>query len=97
MNTQNISSERSITDYPIADQDAVPLQLKSTNEFSMFIEKAARAQNTSYLETILQFCDDHMIDPEDIAGKVNKSLKEKLEHEFRELNYLPKKAQLDVS
>jgi hypothetical protein len=78
----------------MADFD-VPM-FKTANEFSMHIENVAQQNKQSYLDAILDFCNKHMIDPEEIASKVNKSLKDKLEHDFRELNYLPKKAQLDV-
>ena len=50
----------------------------------------------SHLDAILKYCADHMIEPSDIASKVNKSLKEKIENDFRELNYLPRQAKLDV-
>lgn len=69
---------------------------KSPNEFSLHIEKLAIEKRISHLDAILEFCAKYMIDPGDIASKVNKSLKEKLESDFRELNYLPKKAQIDV-
>jgi len=69
---------------------------KSANEFSMHIESLAAAKRLSYLDAVLSFCAEHMIDPEDVASKINKSLKEKIEQDFRELNYLPKVAQLDL-
>ena len=69
---------------------------KSSNEFSLHIEKLAIEKRISHLDAVLLFCSHHMIDPDEIASKVNKSLKEKIEHDFRELNYLPKKAQLEI-
>lgn len=71
-------------------------QFKTANEFSLFIEQTALDKKVTYLETVLSFCDTYKIDPEDVASKINKSLKEKLEQDFRDLNFLPKKAQLDV-
>jgi hypothetical protein len=69
---------------------------KSANEFSLYIEKTARDQRVSHLDAVLEFCAKHMIDPTEVASKINKSLKEKIENDFRELNYLPKIAQLDI-
>ena len=69
---------------------------KSSNEFSMHIEQIASDKKLSHLDAVLKFCEDHMIDPSDIASKVNKSLKDKIEQNFRDLNYLPKKAQLEL-
>lgn len=69
---------------------------KSANEFSLHIEKMAVEKGLSHLDAVLKYCAENFIDPEDIASKINKSLKEKIEQDFRELNYLPKQAQLDV-
>ena len=69
---------------------------KTSNEFSMHIEKIASRERLTHLEAVLKFCSDHMLEPSEIASKVNKSLKEKIENDFRALNYLPKVAQLDV-
>lgn len=69
---------------------------KSANDFSMYIENYAASANLSYVEAIISFCDRHLIDPEEIAGKINKSLRDKIEHDFRDLNYLPKQPQLDL-
>ena len=62
----------------------------------MHIEKLASEKSMTHLDAILLFCEQHTIDPSDVAQKINKSLKEKIEQDFRELNYLPKQAQLDL-
>ena len=69
---------------------------KTANEFSMHIESLASTKKMTHLEVVLMFCKEHYIDPDDIASKITKSLKSKIENDFRELNYLPKQAQLDV-
>lgn len=72
----------------------IPL-FASANEFSMFIENSAAEQKLTHIEMLLSFCEDHLIESVDIAEMINTSLKDKLEQEFRDLNLLPKKAQLD--
>lgn len=69
---------------------------KTANDFSIFIEKMAVDQRMSHLDAILKYCSEHLIEPDEIASKINKSLKEKIERDFRELNYLPKQPELDV-
>jgi hypothetical protein len=69
---------------------------KSSNEFSLHIEKLATEKKISYLDAIMSFCETHMIEPDEIANKISRSLKEKLEGDFRKLNYLPKRAELDL-
>ena len=56
-------------------------KMKLDKFFSLYLEKFDRK---NYLE------------PEDVSKLINKSLKDKIEMNFRELNYLPKQAQLDV-
>jgi len=69
---------------------------KSSNEFSMYIEQTVRDRNISHMEAILEYCRENFIEPEDIAKLVSKSLRDKLEVNFQDENYLPKKAKLDV-
>jgi cell division ATPase FtsA len=69
---------------------------KTSNEFSMHIEKLAIENKITHMEAVLKFCESHMLEPDEISSKINKSLKEKIENDFRTLNYLPKQAQLDM-
>lgn len=69
---------------------------KTSNEFSMHIEKIGAEKRITHLEAVLNFCEQHFLEPDEVASKVNKSLREKIERDFRELNYLPKQATLDV-
>jgi len=73
----------------------IPL-LKTANEFSLHIETLAVTRKITYVDAILEFCSEHMLDPAEVASKVNKSLKSKLEHDFRQMNYLKAKQQLEV-
>lgn len=69
---------------------------KSANEFSLYIEEVVKHKRVSYMDAVLDYCKENYLDPEDISKMINKSLKDKIEMDFRELNYLPKQAQLDV-
>lgn len=62
----------------------------------MHIEALAAERRMSHLDAVLKFCEEHFLEPDEIASKINKSLKEKIENDFRELNYLPKTATLDM-
>lgn len=69
---------------------------KNANEFSLHIEQIVSTSNVNYMDAVLQYCKENYLEPEDVAKLINKSLKDKIEMDFRELNYLPKQAQLDV-
>jgi cell division ATPase FtsA len=69
---------------------------KTANEFSMHIEYMVREKKINHMDAVLEYCKENYIEPEDVASLINKSLKDKIEMDFRELNYLPKQAQLDL-
>ena len=69
---------------------------KTSNEFSLYIEQVVSQKRITHMDAILEYCKENYLEPEDIAKLVNKSLKEKVALNMQELNYLPKKAQLDV-
>ena len=69
---------------------------KTANEFSLYIEQLVRDKKMTYMDAVLEYCKENYLEPEDIASLVNKSLKDKIEMDFREANMLPKQATLDV-
>ena len=69
---------------------------KTANEFSLHIESIVKAKRLSYMDAVLDYCKENYLEPADVASLINKSLKDKIEMDFRELNYLPKQAKLDV-
>lgn len=73
-----------------------PNLFATANEFSLHIERIVRDKRMSHLDAVLEYCKENQLEPDDISSLVNKPLKDKIEMDFRELNYLPKQAQLDV-
>lgn len=67
-----------------------------SNSFSLYIEKVVKEKKCSHLEAILKYCEENYIDPRDIKSLISKSLKQKVETNFIDMNFLPKKAKLDV-
>ncbi len=72
------------------------LMFKTANEFSLHIEEIVRDRKITYMDAVLEYCKENYLEPDDVASLINKSLKDKIEMDFRELNYLPKQAKLDV-
>lgn len=68
---------------------------KTANEFSLYIESVVKDRKMTYMDAILDYCKENFLEPEDITSLINKSLKDKLEMDFREVNMLPKQATLD--
>ena len=69
---------------------------ETANEFSLYIETVAMNKNIGAVDAILEFCEENYIEPDEVAKLINRSLKDKLELNFVEMNYLPKQASLDI-
>ena len=69
---------------------------KNANEFSLHIEKMVQEKRLSHMDAVLDYCKENFLEPADVTKLINKSLKDKIEIEFQEMNYLPKTAKLDV-
>ena len=69
---------------------------KDPNTFSMMIELDAVNKKSTCTDSLLKYCSDNYLEPDEISHLVNRALKGKIEAEMREMNYLPKKATLDL-
>jgi hypothetical protein len=72
------------------------LNMLSKEEFSQVIEKFVRDKKCSYMDAIVLYAEDKGIEIESIALMINKNIKQKLEVEAQDLNYLPKTARLPI-
>jgi len=59
-------------------------------QFSTEIEEIAREKRLSYIDAILHYCDATGLEVELVNKLVNKQLKEKVQVEAEELNFLKK-------
>jgi hypothetical protein len=80
----------------ITDSLIITKKFRSPNEFSLYIEKKVQDSKIGYMEAIISYCEEIDIDIETIAGLVNKSLKEKIQLEAEEQNYLKKRGKLPL-
>jgi hypothetical protein len=71
-------------------------QMTTTKTFSMEIENIAKEKRITHMEAILWHCNKQGIEPDTVSSLISKSLKEKVEANARELNFLPRQAQLPV-
>lgn len=74
------------------------LAVMTPKKFAMIIEDMVRngAGGVSYMDAILDYCEKHEMEPDAIAPLVSKPLKEKIEADARELNFLPRVATLPI-
>ena len=72
------------------------LSLNTAKTFSLEIEKIASEKNITHMEAVLDYCFRQGIEPDTVGNLISKSLREKIEANARELNFLPKRAQLPL-
>ena len=70
--------------------------LQTPKKFSLEIENIVKEKRVSHMDAVIHYCYENEIEPDTVGRLITKSLKEKIEANARELNFLPKHAQLPV-
>lgn len=70
--------------------------MNTTKTFSLQIESIAQEKRITHMEAVLWHCQKEGIEPDTVSNLLSKGLKEKIEANARELNFLPRQAQLPV-
>jgi|TARA_R100000030_G_C3241412_1_gene120707 hypothetical protein len=70
--------------------------MQSSKSFSLEIEKIAKEKNITHMEAVLEHCRIQEIEPDSVARLITKSLKDKIEANARDLNFIPKQAKLPI-
>ena len=71
--------------------------MQNTKTFSLEIEKMAQEKSITHMDAVLEYCKRKEIEPESVTRLISKSLKDKIEANARDLNFLPKKTSIDSS
>ena len=82
--------------YILTDSLIITKKFRSPNEFSLHIEGRVAAQDISYMEAIIQYCEEVDIDIESISKLINQSLKDKVQIEAEDGNYFKKRGKLPL-
>ena len=70
--------------------------MRSSKTFSLNIEKIVKEKSITHMEAVLWYCKKEGIEPDTVSSLISKGLKEKIEANARELNFLPRQAQLPI-
>jgi UDP-glucose 6-dehydrogenase len=82
--------------YILTDSLIITKKFRSPNEFSLYIEGRVAAQDISYMEAIIQYCEEVDIDIESISKLINQSLKDRVQIEAEDGNYFKKRGKLPL-
>ena len=72
------------------------MALITTKNFTIVIENLAKEKHITHMDAVLHYCEQEGIEPETISKLISKGLKEKIEANAIDLNFLPKQAQLPI-
>jgi len=65
------------------------------SKFTKLVEKTVTDLKITYMDAILYLCDKNDLEPEDMKKFVSPIIRDKLEAEAMQLNFLPKQNTLD--
>ena len=60
------------------------------------IEEMVAEKRLTYMDACLEYCKDNNVEPESLGRLVNKSLKQKIQVEAENLNFLKKSSTLPI-
>ena len=72
------------------------MALNSPKTFTIEIENIVKDKNLTHMEAVLWYCQKEGIEPDTVGSLISKGLKQKIEANARDLNFLPKQAQLPI-
>jgi hypothetical protein len=71
-------------------------EIMTSQKFSLLIEQMVLDKQCSYMDAIVLYCDKNEMEIESAAKLCNVKIKQHLEVEYGELNFLPKSAKLPI-
>ena len=72
------------------------MSLNTPKTFTLEIERIVREKEITHMDAVLWYCQKEGIEPDTVGSLISKGLKQKIEANARELNFLPKQAQLPI-
>ena len=72
-------------------------QFLTKSKFTKLIESTVADMKIPYMDAILHVCNKNDIEPEDVKKFISPVIRDKLEAEAMDLNFLPKKNSIDSS
>ena len=72
------------------------MTLNTSKIFTLTIEDIVKEKSITHMDAVLWYCEQEGLEPDDLGTLISKGSKEKIEANARELNFLPKQAQLPI-
>ena len=72
------------------------MPLNTPKTFCMKIENIVKEKNITHMDAVLWYCQKEGLEIEGINPLISKALREKIEADARELNFLPRQAKVPI-
>ena len=72
------------------------MALNTSKVFTLTIENIVKEKDITHMDAVLWYCEEEGLEPDNLGTLISKGLKEKIEANARELNFLPRQAQLPI-
>lgn len=83
-------------EYILTDSLIITKKFRSPNEFSLYIEERVIREKIGYMDAIIQYCEEVDIEIESVSKLINQSLKDKVQDEAEENNFMKKRGKLPL-
>lgn len=80
----------------LTDAFVITKRFRSSNEFSIYIDEMVVKYKITYMEAIINYCNEIDIDIESIGNLVNSKLKEKIQVEAEQANLMKPRGHLPI-
>lgn len=80
----------------LTDAFIITKRFRSPNEFSIFIDEMVVKYKISYMEAIINYCNEMEIEIEAIGSLINSKLKEKIQVEAEQANLMKPRGHLPI-
>lgn len=71
-------------------------QFLNKNKFSKMVEQIVHEKRLSYIEAVINICTENNLEVEDVSKYITGIIKDKIEAEARNLNFLPRQNTLPI-
>lgn len=84
------------TNETITDSLIITKRFRSPNEFSLYIDEIKLKHDISYMDAVINYCNEKDIDIDSIGPLINQKLREKIQIEAEQENMIKPRGHLPV-
>lgn len=80
----------------LTDALVITKRFRSPTEFSLYIDEQVSAFNITYMDAVINYCNEKEIDIDSIGSLINQKLREKIQMEAEQANMIKPRGHLPV-